>query len=64
MPDPANPATTPANQHIDVRDPAQLERWSKSLGVTPEQLRDVVAAAGDQVEAVRQHIQSGHGEAG
>jgi hypothetical protein len=42
----------------------QVEHWSKSLGVTPEQLRDVVAAAGDEVEAVRQHIQSGHGEAG
>ena len=46
MLDPANPAATPDTQHIDVRDPAQVERWSKALGVTPDQLRDVVAAAG------------------
>ena len=64
MHDPANPPDSQGHRHIDVRDPAQVEHWSKSLGVTPDQLRDVVAAAGDEVEAVRQHIQSGHGEAG
>jgi hypothetical protein len=59
-----NESGAAGSARIDVDEPAQLEHWSKSLGVTPEQLRDVVAAAGDQVDAVRQHIQSGHGEAG
>jgi hypothetical protein len=64
MPDSTSSTASPDDRRIDVHDPGQVAHWSKSLGVTPEQLRDVVAAAGDQVEAVRQHIQSGHGEAG
>ena len=38
------------NEDYEVRD------WTKSLGVTKEQLQDAVDAVGDQAEAVRQYL--------
>ena len=38
------------NEDYEVRD------WTKSLGVTKEQLQDAVDAVGHQAEAVRQYL--------
>ena len=38
------------NEDYEVRD------WTKSLGVTEQQLRDAVKAVGNSVEAVRRHL--------
>ncbi len=38
------------NEDYEVRD------WTKSLGVTEEELRKAVAAVGDQADKVREHL--------
>ena len=46
----------PDNKRIDVNDPNELRNWSKSLGVTPEQLKDAVARVGTSAEKVRESL--------
>jgi hypothetical protein len=46
----------PDNKRIDVNDPDELRHWSKSLGVTPEQLKDAVARVGTSAEKVRESL--------
>jgi hypothetical protein len=43
----------PDDRRIDVNDPDEIRHWSKSLGVTPEQLKDAVARVGTAAEKVR-----------
>lgn len=44
---------SPDNRRIDVNDPDELRHWSKSLGVTPEQLKQLVSRVGTSAEKVR-----------
>jgi hypothetical protein len=46
----------PDNKRIDVHDPDEIRHWSKSLGVTPEQLKDAVARVGTSAEKVRDSL--------
>jgi hypothetical protein len=41
---------------INVHESWELQYWSKHLGVTPDELRDAVKAAGPAVSAVRKHL--------
>jgi hypothetical protein len=41
---------------IDVHEDYELRDWSKSLGVTPEELKKAVAAVGDRAEKVREYL--------
>jgi hypothetical protein len=43
---------------INVHEDYELRDWSKSLGVTPERLKEAVQAVGDRAEKVRQYLQS------
>lgn len=43
---------------IDIGDDDEVRYWSRTLGVTPEQLRAVVQAVGSDVDTVRANIAS------
>jgi hypothetical protein len=49
-------------QRIDVNQDYELRDWSKKFGVTPEELKKAVAAAGTDAEAVERHLGSLRGE--
>lgn len=44
---------SPDNKRIDINDPNELRHWSKSLGVTPEKLKELVARVGTSADKVR-----------
>jgi len=50
-----NPGS-PDRDRINVNEEYELRDWSKSLGVTPEQLKDAVQQVGDRADAVRKHL--------
>jgi hypothetical protein len=41
---------------IDVNQSFELHDWSKKFDVTPEQLKEAVAAVGDSAADVEQHL--------
>ncbi|HVE52903.1 MAG TPA: DUF3606 domain-containing protein [Ramlibacter sp.] len=41
---------------IEQDDEQALERWAKKLDATPEQLREAIAAVGDQAADVEMHL--------
>ena len=43
-------------QRINVHQDYELRDWSKSLGVTPEKLKEAVAAVGDRADRVREFL--------
>jgi hypothetical protein len=47
---------SPDNKRIDIHDPDEVRHWSKSLGVTPEQLKAAVARVGTSAEKVRDSL--------
>lgn len=47
---------SPDNKRIDVHDPNEIRHWTKSLGVTAEQLKEAVRKVGTSAEQVRQHL--------
>src|SRR3954467_10222504 len=46
----------PDRDRINVNEEDELRDWSKSFGVSPEELKKAVAAVGDRADAVRQHL--------
>lgn len=49
-------------ERINVHQEYELRDWSKSLGVSPEELKKAVAAVGDRAEKVRDYLRSRGGE--
>ena len=47
---------SPDNKRIDIHDPNEVRHWSQSLGVTPEQLKELVARHGTSAERVREAV--------
>ncbi|MFL6694433.1 MAG: DUF3606 domain-containing protein [Ramlibacter sp.] len=45
-------------ERINVHEDYELRDWSKSLGVTPERLKEAVQAVGDRAGKVREYLQS------
>jgi hypothetical protein len=43
---------------INVHQNYELRDWSKSLGVTPEELQEAVKAVGDRADAVREYLKT------
>ena len=41
---------------INVDEDHEVRGWSKSLGITEDELRKAVAAVGDQADKVREHL--------
>lgn len=50
---------SPDRDRIDIHDPDEVRNWTKSLGVTKEELQQAVQAVGDRAEKVREHLRSG-----
>lgn len=42
---------------IDIRQDYEVRHWSRALGVSAEELKRAVAAAGPMVKHVRRHLQ-------
>ncbi|HEY8358874.1 MAG TPA: DUF3606 domain-containing protein [Ramlibacter sp.] len=43
-------------QRINVHQDYELRDWSKSLNVSPERLKEAVAAVGDRADKVREFL--------
>lgn len=43
-------------QRINVHQDYELRDWAKSLGTTPERLKEAVQAVGDRAEKVRAYL--------
>ena len=56
MPDDKQTRNSPDNKRIDVNDRDEMRNWTKSLGVTEEQLREAVTRAGTSADKVREHL--------
>ncbi|SRR5260221_5647014 len=41
---------------IDIHDPDEVRNWTKSLGVSKEELERAIKAAGTQADKVREHL--------
>jgi len=47
---------SPDNKRIDIHDPNEVRHWTKSLGVSEQQLKDAVARVGTSAEKVRESL--------
>ena len=47
---------SPDRDRIDVNDPDEVRNWTKSLGVSKEQLEEAVRAVGPMATKVREHL--------
>lgn len=47
---------TPDRDRIDMNDPNEVRNWTRSLGVTKEELQRAVQAAGTQADKVREYL--------
>jgi len=47
---------SPDRDRIDINDPDEVRNWTKSLGVSKEELEAAVRAAGTQADKVREHL--------
>jgi len=50
-------------QHINVRNPAEIARWSRELGVTWLQLFVIIDRVGTSIRAIRSAVLNGLGAA-
>ena len=56
MSDDKSNRSSPDNKMIDLSDPDEVRNWTKSLGVSKEELERAVQAAGRSAEKVREHL--------
>ena len=47
---------SPDRDRIDMSDPDEVRNWTKSLGVSKEQLEEAVRAVGSTASKVREHL--------
>lgn len=47
---------SPDRDRIDMNDPDEVRNWTKSLGVSKEELERAVQAAGPIASKVREHL--------
>jgi hypothetical protein len=53
MSDDKSARNSPDNKRIDIHDPNEVRHWSKSLGISAEKLKELVARVGTSAEKVR-----------
>ncbi|RXR00842.1 DUF3606 domain-containing protein [Pseudoxanthomonas composti] len=46
----------PDRDRINVNEDYELQYWTKALGVSADELREAVRAAGTSADAVRRHL--------
>ena len=51
-----NNVGSPDRDRINIHENYEVEYWTKTLGISAEELRRAVEAAGTSAEAVRKHI--------
>jgi hypothetical protein len=51
---------SPDRDRIDINDPDEVRNWTKSLGVSREELERAVQAAGDRADKVREFLRGGN----
>ncbi|MDR6675691.1 DUF3606 domain-containing protein [Xanthomonas sp. 1678] len=56
MSDDKNNAGSPDRDRINVNEDYELQYWTKTLGVSADELRAAVEVAGPTAEAVRAHL--------
>jgi hypothetical protein len=56
MSDDKNKRGSPDRIRIDIHDPDEVRNWTKSLGVSKEELERAVRAAGPMAIDVRTHL--------
>ena len=56
MSDDRNKSGGQDRERINVNQDYELRDWSKSLGVTPERLKEAVQAVGDRADKVREYL--------
>jgi len=56
MSDDKSKSGSPDRDRIDINDPDEVRNWTKSLGVSKEELQRAVQAAGDRAEKVREFL--------
>ena len=49
-------------ERININQDYELRDWSKSLGCTPEQLKEAVGAVGDRADKVREYLKGRGGD--
>jgi len=47
---------SPDRDRIDINDADEVRNWTKSLGVSKEELQRAVQAAGDRADKVREYL--------
>ena len=47
---------SPDRDRIDINDPDEIRNWTKSLGISKEELESAVSAVGSQASAVREYL--------
>lgn len=47
---------SPDRDRIDMNDPDEVRNWTRSLGVSKEELNRAVQAVGDRADKVRSHL--------
>ncbi|MBS0343940.1 MAG: DUF3606 domain-containing protein [Proteobacteria bacterium] len=48
-------------RRVNVNEDYELRDWSKTFGVTPEQLKEAVKAVGTSADAVEKHLKAAKG---
>ena len=56
MPDDPSKRGNPDRQCIDINDDNEVRNWSKSLNVTPDQLKAAVSKVGTSAATVRDYL--------
>ena len=56
MSDDKNQSHGQDRQRINIHQDYELRDWSKSLGVTPDKLKEAVGAVGDRADKVREYL--------
>lgn len=46
----------PARERINVNEDYEVRDWAQSFNTTPEEIRKAVAAVGDRIADVRDHV--------
>jgi hypothetical protein len=59
MPDDTSKSSGQDRARINVNQDYELRDWSKKFGVTPERLKEAVAAVGDLAERVESYLKGG-----
>jgi hypothetical protein len=50
------PERRPDHERIDLDDPDQVRDWTRSLGISAEELARIVASSGNTADNVKEHL--------